>query len=81
MTTPALYVREGSRFVLYDPKAQHVPPIPVPRPLHDVVEDDPRPNVHRVAAARCEHGHFAGRDGRGRGCARCGRGAPARRGR
>lgn len=28
-----LYVRDGSRFVLYDAGLQHTPPIPVPRPL------------------------------------------------
>lgn len=79
---PALYVREGSRFVLYDRAAQHVPPIPVPVSmpveLEDVVleQDDERPNVTRVQVHRCAHGHFSRPGGPGRGCKPCGRGAP-----
>lgn len=34
-----------------------VPPIPVPVPVDD--EPDERPNVHRVHAPKCAHGHFA----------------------
>ena len=44
MSAPPLYVRDGSRFVLYDERAQHVPPIPVPVSLDEdevlAVDDD-----------------------------------------
>jgi hypothetical protein len=52
-----LYVRDGSRFVLYDPRAQHAPPIrrlPVP----DEAPDE-RPNWTAVPAPRCVPGSFA----------------------
>lgn len=68
MTTAELYVRDGSRFVVYDPRRQHTPPIPTPRPLPDV--DDPtvpsagrpvvevRPGHYQLHAPRCPHGSF-----------------------
>jgi hypothetical protein len=69
-----LYVRDGSRFVLYDARAQHAPPILVeprpvtaeggPTPEEPVVEV--RPGRYRVYAARCPHGKFRGC--RSRGC-------------
>lgn len=64
MTAP-LYVRDGSRFVVYDPARQHTPPILVePVPVDDgeptaerpVVEA--RPGVYRVYAPKCPHGLF-----------------------
>lgn len=38
-----LYVRDGSRFVVYDERRQHTPPIPVPVAMPDLaeVEDEP----------------------------------------
>jgi hypothetical protein len=63
--TPDLYARDGRRFVLYSPAAQHVPPIPVPRPLApgEPSADEPvvevRPGQYRMYAARCPHGSFA----------------------
>ncbi len=68
-----LYVREGSRFVRADlvELRRPVPPIPTPVRVPDVaevdaevdaqddVEVDQRPNVVRVPAPRCPHGHFA----------------------
>lgn len=68
-----LYVRDGSRFVLYDRDAQHVPPIPVPQPT-DLLpgrEDPENPARTLLATTRCPHGHFSRPGGRGRGCARC----------
>jgi hypothetical protein len=55
-----LYVRDGSRFVLYDRAAQHVPPIPVPvpQPTADNPTVEIRPNCWAVYAPRCPHGHF-----------------------
>lgn len=81
MSAPAdLYVRDGSRFVLYSEARQHTPPIPEPRrhvelpvdddglPLpsaeHPVVEV--RPGAWRVYAPICPHGHYRGC--RVRGC-------------
>lgn len=56
-----LYVRDGSRFVLYDARAQHVPPIPVPRRTDllpgDQDPENPARTVLRVE--RCPHGSFA----------------------
>lgn len=52
-----LYVRDGSRFVLYDPVAQEVPPIPVPQRVDE--QSEWRPNFTPCAAPRCPHGHFA----------------------
>jgi hypothetical protein len=74
----SLYVRDGSRFVLYDERAQHTPPIPVPAVLDEPTAECPvvevRPGKYRVYAPRCAHGHFAAVDGgRGRGCRPCGR--------
>lgn len=81
-----LYVRDGSRFVLYDERAQHVPPIPVPvsipveledvAAVEDVEQDEQQPNVTRLVTHRCAHGHFSRPGGLGRGCKACGRGAP-----
>lgn len=58
MSAPAtdLYVRDGSRFVLYSPAAQHVPPIPVPQPVGAGEGVDGR--HYRLDAPRCPHGHF-----------------------
>lgn len=59
-----LYVRDGSRFVLYDRAAQHVPPIPVPvstSPPAPTAEDpvvQVRPGRWAVYAPTCPHGHF-----------------------
>jgi hypothetical protein len=56
-----LYVRDGSRFVLYDPARQHTPPIPVPQPT-DLLpgwEDPAQPGRTVLRVARCPHGHFA----------------------
>jgi hypothetical protein len=55
-----LYVRDGSRFVLYDPAAQHAPPIrrvPVPVDVDAVVER--AEGGWAVPAPKCQHGHFA----------------------
>lgn len=56
-----LYVRDGSRFVVYDPRAQHTPPIPTPQPV-DLLpgqEDPDNPARTILDAPRCPHGHFA----------------------
>lgn len=62
-----LYVRDGSRFVLYSPGAQHTPPIPTPRPVTEAGEEVWDENGHRpdpehpfrtiVRAEWCPHGH------------------------
>ena len=69
MTAPELvYVREGSRFVVYDERRQHTPPIPVPvssGPSAEVPVVELRPGQYRVYAARCPHGHFRGCKRRG----------------
>lgn len=60
-----LYVRDGSRFVLYDADRQHTPPIPTPTPTgpEEPTADNPvvevRPGHYRCYAPRCPHGHFA----------------------
>ena len=64
MSAPPLYVREGSRFVVYDAGRQHTPPIPVPRPLDDDggllgVPDPEQPNRTILPVERCPHGSFA----------------------
>lgn len=64
MTAPALYVRDGSRFVLHNPRAQHTPPIPVPVSLSaPEAPQEPREGTggrfYPVPAPRCPHGHFA----------------------
>lgn len=56
MTAIPLYVRDGSRFVLHDPIAQHTPPIPVPVAVE--VDEDPAPNRTVIPAPKCPHGHF-----------------------
>jgi hypothetical protein len=64
-----LYVRDGSRFVLYDERAQHTPPIPVPTPNGPSPERpvvEVRPGVFEVYAPICPHGHYRGC--RRRGC-------------
>jgi hypothetical protein len=63
-----LYRRDGSRFVLYDARAQHTPPIPEPRstgptPDNPVVEVSP--GHYAVYAPRCPHGRFRGCTRRG----------------
>lgn len=69
MTAPGpLYVREGSRFVVYDERRQHTPPIPVPAP---VLDEGAEGRYYRVPVTRCEHGHFSRPGGPGRGCRRC----------
>lgn len=58
-----LYVRDGSRFVLYDAGRQHTPPIPVPvpgEPTADTPVVEVRPGTYRVHAPRCPHGRFRG---------------------
>jgi hypothetical protein len=51
-----LYVRDGSRFVVYSPEAQHTPPIRrLPVPDH---APDERPNYTAVEVSRCAHGSF-----------------------
>jgi hypothetical protein len=63
-----LYVRDGSRFVLYDERAQHTPPIPVPTPNGPTAECplvEVRPGHWQVYAARCPHGRFRGCTRRG----------------
>jgi hypothetical protein len=50
---PPLYVRDGSRFVLYDAGRQHTPPIPVPVSVPDELLDEvdldgPRPAIEGV---------------------------------
>lgn len=60
MSAP-LYVRDGSRFVVYDRVAQHVPPIPVPQPA-DLLpgrEDPESPGRTILRVERCRHGSFA----------------------
>ena len=61
MSAP-LYVREGSRFVLYSPARQHTPPIPVPQRVDDDLlpgRDDPaNPQRTVLQVRRCPHGHF-----------------------
>jgi hypothetical protein len=58
-----LYVRDGSRFVVYDPVAQHVPPIPVPARVDDellpATTDPANPQRTILAVGRCRHGSFA----------------------
>ncbi len=61
MTEPVLYVRDGSRFVVYDARRQHVPPIPVPMPteVEQPVVDPANPyRVILPARPKCEHGSF-----------------------
>jgi hypothetical protein len=54
-----LYVRDGSRFVVYDPRAQHVPPIPVPVPVEVDAVVERAEGGWAVPAPKCPHGHFA----------------------
>jgi hypothetical protein len=58
-----LYVRDGSRFVLYDPIAQDTPPIPVPQRVEEAllpaVVDPVNPQRTILAVERCPHGSFA----------------------
>jgi hypothetical protein len=56
-----LYVREGSRFVLYDAGRQHTPPIPVPLPVEveTPVVDPENPYRTILPVGRCRHGSFA----------------------
>jgi hypothetical protein len=62
--TAPLYVRDGSRFVLYDARAQHVPPIPVPLRVDEegllpAVEDPENPQrTILLGIRRCPHGSF-----------------------
>jgi hypothetical protein len=68
-----LYVRDGSRFVLYDRRAQDTPPIPVPTPgapTPDCPVVEVGPGRFEVYAPRCPHGRF-------RGCTRRGCPGPA----
>jgi hypothetical protein len=63
VTGRPLYVRDGSRFVLYHPGRQHTPPIPVPVPteVEEPVEDPACPA--RTILPRpptCTHGSFRG---------------------
>lgn len=59
-----LYVRDGSRFVVYDEQRQHTPPIPVPRPAGPGEPSAEQPVVEVAPgryvcwAPRCPHGHF-----------------------
>jgi hypothetical protein len=68
-----LYVRDGSRFVLYDPARQHTPPIPVPQPVEVETAVERAGGGWAVPAAKCPHGHFSRPGGAGRGCRACGR--------
>jgi len=56
-----LYRRDGSRFVVYDPAAQHTPPIPVPQrtDLLPGREDPANPGRTVLVVERCRHGSFA----------------------
>jgi hypothetical protein len=54
-----LYVRDGSRFVLYDAARQHTPPIPVPQPVDVEGVVERAGGGWAVPAAKCQHGHFA----------------------
>lgn len=68
MTAPELYVRDGSRFVVYSPARQHTPPIPVPvpgGPTADLPVVEVRPGHYRVYAPRCPHGRYRGCSARG----------------
>lgn len=71
MSAPAeLYVRDGSRFVVYDAARQHTPPIPEPRRAApgEPTREEPvevRPGAYRVWAAICPHGHYRGCKERG----------------
>lgn len=62
--TADLYVRDGSRFVLYDRASQHVPPIPVPVAMPEElsepsgVEDPQQPGRTILHAPKCPHGSF-----------------------
>lgn len=60
MSAPPLYVREGSRFVVYHPGRQHTPPIPVPVPVEveGPVQDPVNPYRTILPVTRCEHGSF-----------------------
>jgi hypothetical protein len=55
-----LYVRDGSRFVVYDERRQHTPPIPVPLPVEveQSVEDPSNPHRTILPVRRCPHGSF-----------------------
>jgi hypothetical protein len=63
VSAPALYVREGSRFVLHSRERQHTPPIPVPVSLEDPEEvsgwaDPEQPGRTLLHAPKCAHGSF-----------------------
>lgn len=64
MSAPAepLYRRDGSRFVLYDAVAQHVPPIPVPVPVDEsllpATVDPVNPQRTVLRVGKCPHGSF-----------------------
>jgi hypothetical protein len=58
-----LYRRDGSRFVLYSPEAQHTPPIPVPQRLDEegllpAATDPVNPQRTILGIRRCPHGSF-----------------------
>jgi hypothetical protein len=59
-----LYRRDGSRFVLYSPEAQHTPPIPVPQRLDEegllpAATDPVNPQrTILLGIRRCPHGSF-----------------------
>lgn len=61
MSAPPLYVRDGSRFVLFDAERQHTPPIPVPVPVEveGPVQDPANPFRTLLPVEQCPHGHFA----------------------
>lgn len=66
--TGALYRRDGSRFVVYDARAQHTPPIPVPTstgPSEDCRVVEVEPGKYAVYAPICPHGHYRGCTHRG----------------
>jgi len=82
MTAPDLYVRDGSRFVLYDRAAQHVPPIPTPQRVADDLPNvdalgRPLPTCGQHVAPWAAYTDPSGRPG----CRLCDNPKGARRGR
>jgi hypothetical protein len=53
-----LYVRDGSRFVVYDERRQHTPPIPVPVPVEPEPGEGQPWRVRVEPLPRCRHGSW-----------------------